>query len=96
VRGEGFTSIKKRLDNVLDVLSSLGVEPNEHASSNVAAQLAVIKGAFKESKKVPVCCFSYDDCSRILCDVHGPLEAEQFMVKCRKCQAQIKQTLRIL
>jgi hypothetical protein len=96
VRGEGFTSIKKRLDNVLDVLSSLGVEPDEHTASNAAAQLAVIKDAFKESRKVPVCCFSYDNCSRIICDVHGPLDAKQFMMKCRQCQAQIKQTLRFL
>jgi len=40
-----LTSIKKRLDYVLNELSLMGTEPNEKASSNVAAQLSIIKGA---------------------------------------------------
>ena len=74
----------------------MDTEPNEKASSNVAAELSIIKGAFKESERFPVCCFTYDACSRIVCDVNGPLATEQFMNKCRICQAQIKEALLIL
>ena len=95
-RGKGLTSIKKRLDYVLNELSLMGTEPNEKASSNVAAQLSIIKGAFKESERFPVCCFTYDACSRIVCDVNGPLANEEFMKKCKACQAQIKEALLIL
>ena len=91
-----MTSIKKRLDYVLNELSVMDTEPNIEASSSVAAQLSIIKGAFKESDHCPVCCFDYDAKSRIVCDVNGPLSAEEFMKKCRICQAQIKQALLIL
>jgi hypothetical protein len=71
-------------------------ELNDEASGNVAAQLLIIKGGFKESDRYPVCCFTYDACSRIVCDVNGPLATEEFMKKCRECQAQIKQALAVL
>lgn len=93
---KGITSIKRRLDYLLDQLSSMGAEPDEKAAGNAVAQLAVICGAFKESKRYPVCCFIYDSQMRILCDSCGPLNREQFMEKCLKCQAQIKQTLSML
>ncbi len=93
---KGLTSIKKRLDHLLNQLSILGVEPDEEASSNAVAQLAIIAGAFKESAQFPVCCFSYDAQERILCDSNGPLGREQFMEKCAKCQAQIKMALEAL
>ena len=88
-----MTSIKKRLDYVLNELSNMGSEPDEEASKSVAAQLSIIKGAFKESERFPVCCFTYDACSRIVCDVNGPLASEEFMKKCRQCQAKIKEAL---
>ena len=74
----------------------MGVEPNEKASGNVVTELAIIKGAFKESERFPVCCFTYDAGSRIVCDTCGPLATEAFMEKCRACQAQIKEALSIL
>lgn len=89
-----MTSIKRRLDYVLDEFSQLGSELDEKRSGSVAAQLAIIKGAFKESDRYPVCCFTLDDSSRFVCDVNGPLGAEEFMEKCRECQAQIKRALR--
>ena len=91
--GKGLTSLKKRLDHLLTELSCLGIEPNNEASNNVVAELSIIKGAFKESTRFPVCCFTYDANSRIGCDVNGPLKTEQFMDKCKLCQAQIKQAL---
>lgn len=94
--GKVLTSIKKRLDYVLNELSNMDNEPDEQTSGNVVAELSIIKGAFKESDCSPVCCFTYDDCSRIVCDVNGPLSADEFMKKCRVCQAQIKQALLIL
>ena len=74
----------------------MDTEPNEKASSNVAAELSIIKGAFKESERFPVCCFTYDACARIVCDINGPLATEEFMKKCRACQEQIKEALLIL
>ena len=71
----------------------MGNEPNEEATKSVATQLSIIKGAFKESDRYPVCCFTYDKCSRIVCDVNGPLAVEEFMKKCRQCQAKIKEAL---
>jgi len=94
--GEELTSIKKRLDYVLNQLSQMDSEPDQEASNNVVAELSIIKGAFKESDRYPVCCFKYDACSRIVCDVNGPLASEEFMKKCRQCQAQIKEALLIL
>ena len=91
-----MTSLKRRLDNVLNELSRMDTEPDEEASGNVAAQLSIIKGAFKESQRYPVCCFTYDAGSRIVCDTCGPLAFEAFMEKCRACQAQIKEALSIL
>ena len=91
-----MTSIKKRLDYVLYVLSNMDSELDEEASSSVAAQLSIIKDAFKESDRYPICCFNYDVCSRIVCDVNGPLAPEEFMKKCKACQAQIKQALSML
>ena len=91
-----MTSLKKRLDNVLNELSNMDTEPDEEASGNVVAELSIIKGAFKESERYPVCCFTYDAGSRIFCDTCGPLATEAFMEKCRACQAQIKEALAIL
>lgn len=91
-----MTSLKKRLDNVLNELSAMDAELDEEASGNVAAELSIIKGAFKESQRYPVCCFTYDAGKRIVCDTCGPLAAEAFMEKCRACQAQIKKALSIL
>ena len=91
-----MTSLKKRLDNVLNELSTMDTEPDEEAAGNVVAELSIIKGAFKESDRYPVCCFTYDACSRIVCDICGPLASEAFMDKCRPCQAQIKEALSIL
>lgn len=71
-------------------------EPDEEASGSVAAQLSIIKGAFKECDHYPVCCFTYDSCQRIVCDVNGPLATEEFMKKCKQCQAQIKEALAYL
>ncbi len=94
--GKGLTSLKKRLDYVLDELSRMDTEPDEEASSTVASQLSIVKNAFRESKNYPVCCFTYDAASRMVCDSNGPLTPEEFMKKCRVCQAQIKETLSIL
>ena len=94
--GEGLTSIKKRLDYVLNELSVMDSKPDVEASSSVVAQLSIIKGAFKESDRCPVCCFDYDKNFRIVCDVNGPLATEEFMKKCRVCQAQIKEALSVL
>ena len=91
-----MTSLKKRLDNVLNELSRMDAEPDVETSNNVVAQLSIIKDAFKESERYPVCCFTYDACSRIVCDTCGPLASEAFMEKCRACQAQIKEALSIL
>jgi hypothetical protein len=94
--GRGLSSLKKRLDNVLNELSNMDIEPDEEASGNVVAELSIIKGAFKESERYPVCCFTFDSSSRIVCDTCGPLPTESFMEKCRVCQAQIKEALSIL
>ncbi len=91
-----MTSIKKRLDYVLNELSTMPTEFDEETSGNVAAELSIIKSAFKESDRCPVCCFDYDSNFRIVCDVHGPLPSEEFMKKCKQCQAQIKQALTFL
>jgi len=91
-----MTSLKKRLDHVLNELSVMDAELDEEASGNVATELSIIKGAFKESERYPVCCFTYDAGSRIVCDTCGPLGTEAFMEKCRTCQAQIKEALAIL
>ncbi|MCL4430445.1 MAG: hypothetical protein M1167_06800 [Chloroflexi bacterium] len=91
-----MTSLKKRLDNVLNELSTMDTELDEETSGNVAAELSIIKGAFKQSERYPVCCFTYDAGSRIICDTCGPLPTEAFMEKCRVCQAQIKEALSIL
>ena len=91
-----MTSIKKRLDYVLNELSVMDSEPDEEASGSVASQLSIIKGAFKESDQYPVCCFTYDAFRRIVCDACGPLSSEEFMKKCKQCQAQIKEALTVL
>ena len=93
---KGITSIKRRLDHLIDQLSTMGAEPDPKAAGNAAAQLAIICGAFHESAKSPVCCFIYDSEKRIFCDSFGPLGQEEFMQKCTKCQSQIKQTLSLL
>jgi hypothetical protein len=71
----------------------MGTETNEQTSKNVIAELKVIKGAYKETKRAPMCCFTYDAEKNIICDVAGPLEHKQFMEKCRECQDQIKSVL---
>ncbi len=88
-----MTSIKKRLDHVLNELDSMGTENNEQAAKNVMAELKVIKSAYKETKHAPMCCFRYNAEQKIHCDVTGPLEHKQFMEKCRECQIQIKTVL---
>ena len=92
----GITSLKKRLDYVLNELSNMDTEPDEETSNNVVTQLSIVKNAFKESENYPVCCFTYDAGSRIICDSCGPLANEEFMAKCRVCQAQIKEALSLL
>lgn len=91
-----MTSLKRRLDNVLNQLSQMDSEFDEQASGNVVTQLSIIKGAFKESDRFPVCCFRYDAGLRVVCDCNGPLGTEEFMKKCKVCQAQIKETLALL
>ncbi len=88
-----MTSVKKRLDHVLNELDAMGTEVDEQAAKNVIAELAVIRGAYRETKCAPMCCFSYDAERKLLCDIAGPLEQKQFMEKCRECQAQIKNVL---
>ncbi|XHH08886.1 MAG: hypothetical protein ACFCUE_15180 [Candidatus Bathyarchaeia archaeon] len=94
--GKGTTSIKRRLDHLIDQLSNMGAEPDLEASSNAAAQLSIICGAFKESSKYPVCCFTNDSQHRFCCDSIGPLTREAFMEKCVQCQAKIKTALSLL
>ncbi len=90
------TSLKKRLDYVLEALSALGTEPDGETADNIAAQLSIIEGAFRESADSPVCCFRLDAQSQFVCDCNGPLNRAEFMKKCRVCQAQIKQALSVL
>jgi hypothetical protein len=87
------TSIKRRLDHVLNELDAMGTETNEETAKNVVIELKVIKGAYKETKQAPTCCFRYDGEQNTFCDVTGPLEHKQFMEKCKQCQAQIKTVL---
>jgi hypothetical protein len=94
--GKRMSSLKKRLDNVLNELAAMDTEPDMETSGNAAAELSIIKGAFKESQRYPVCCFTYDAGKRIVCDTCGPLPSEAFMEKCRACQAQIKEALSLL
>jgi hypothetical protein len=91
-----LTSVKKRLDHVINELDTMGTELDEQTTKNVMAELAVIKGAYKETKYAPMCCFRYDADQKILCDIAGPLEHELFMEKCKKCQAHIKDVLATL
>lgn len=88
-----MTSVKRRLHHVLNELSAMGTEPDEKAAGNVATQLSIIKAAFKDSQNYPMCCFRYDAEAKVICDVNGPLTLEQFMQKCRVCQAQMKKIL---
>jgi hypothetical protein len=92
-RGDTVTSVKRRLDHVLNELDTIGTESDEVTAKNVIAELKVIKSAYKETKHAPMCCFRYDAQQRIVCDVTGPLDHEQFMEKCKQCQAQIKKVL---
>jgi hypothetical protein len=88
-----MTSVKKRIDHVLNELDSMGTNPETDAPTNVIAELTVIKGAYRETKLAPMCCFRFDADNKILCDVIGPLEKEQFMEKCKQCQSKIKNVL---
>lgn len=88
-----MTSVKKRLDHVLNELDKMGSEKDENTSRNVIAELKVIKSAYRETKQAPMCCFRYDSEQRIVCDVAGPLEHQQFMEKCLECQTEIKSLL---
>ena len=74
-----MTSVKKRLDHVIVELDAMGTETDEETAKNVIAELKVIKGAYKETKRAPMCCFRYDVQQKIICDVTGPLDHEQFM-----------------
>jgi hypothetical protein len=87
------TSVKRRLDHVLNELEAMGTETNEETAKNVVTELKVMKGAYKETKQAPMCCFRYDAEQKIVCDVIGPLDLKQFMEKCRQCQTQIKTAL---
>lgn len=91
-----MTSLKKRLDHVLDQLSGLDAEPDEETAGNTTVQLSIIRGAFRESENYPICCFKYDTQARIICDTLGPLAIGEFMKKCRLCQTQIKEALKQL
>ncbi len=91
-----MTSLKRRLDCVLDQLALLDTETDEETSSNIAAQISIIQGAFRESENCPICCFRYNTQRQVLCDCQGPLTIKEFMKKCRDCQAQIKETLVML
>ena len=86
--GCSVTSVKKRLDHVIIELDAMGTETDEETAKNVIAELKVIKGAYKETKRAPMCCFRYDGEKKIICDVTGPLDQAQFMEKCQECQAQ--------
>ena len=88
-----MTSVRKRLDHVLNELDAMGTETDEQTAKNVVTELTVIKGAYKETEHAPMCCFRYDAEQKIICDVTGPLEQKQFMEKCKECQAQIKTVL---
>ena len=85
-----MTSVKRRLDHVIDELEKMGIEIDDETPKNVIAELSVIKGAYKETIHAPMCCFRYDSQRRIHCDVAGPLEHKQFMEKCKECQAYIR------
>jgi hypothetical protein len=63
-----LTSLKKRLDYVIGELANMGTKPDVVACGTVAAQLSIVEHAFKESERYPVCCFTYDEHSRIVCD----------------------------
>lgn len=71
----------------------MGTETDEATANNIIAELKVIKGAYKETKHAPMCCFRQDSEQKIVCDVTGPLDLVQFMEKCKVCQAQIKKAL---
>jgi len=88
-----LTSVRKRLDHVLNELDLLSSEPNEKTVNNIIVELAIIKKAYKTSQQVPMCCFRYDTDRRVVCDVVGPLSSEQFMQECKRCQVQIKTLL---
>lgn len=88
-----MTSLRKRLDYVLNQLSQMDSELDEEAAGNIVAQLSIIQVAFKESEQYPICCFHYDVESRVVCDSNGPMALADFMIKCRGCQAQIKDAL---
>jgi hypothetical protein len=87
------TSVRKRLDHVIEELSNLGSEPNEETANNIATEIEVIKGQYKDSERVPMCCFRFDSKQRVLCDAQGPLELNEFMTGCRNCQEKIKTVL---
>ncbi|MCW4010545.1 MAG: hypothetical protein NWF05_07995 [Candidatus Bathyarchaeota archaeon] len=88
-----MTSVRKRLNHVLYELEYMGTETDEEKAKNVITELKVINGAYKETKHAPMCCFNYEGEQKIVCDIVGPLEHEQFMEKCRECQAQMKTVL---
>jgi hypothetical protein len=88
-----MTSVKKRLDHVLNELDSMGTTPDDAAANNVLAELAVIHGAYRETVRVPMCCFRCDTENKIACDVIGPLDKATFMEKCKRCQIEIKTML---
>ncbi len=88
-----MTSVKKRLDRVLNELGTLGTEADETTAKNIIAQLQIVAGAYRETQTSPMCCFYYDANQNIACDVAGPLSPEEFMQTCKACQAQIKTVL---
>ena len=88
-----MTSVRKRLDNVLKELDAMSNEPDDVAARNVMAQLWVVRSAFRETEKSPMCCHRNNSNDQVTCDTAGPLDMKQFMKKCRQCQAQIKHVL---
>jgi hypothetical protein len=88
-----MTSVRKRLDNVLKELDAMDTRLDEEAVRNVMVQLWVVRSAFRETEKSPMCCYRYNLEAQVTCDTTGPLELEQFMKKCRQCQTQIKRVL---
>ncbi len=88
-----MTSIKKRLDNVLNELDCIGIELDEEKAKNIMAQLRIVKGAYRQTQNAPMCCFHYDADQKLCCDMIGPLEKEAFMQECKACQAHIRDVL---
>jgi hypothetical protein len=60
---------------------------------NVVEELLVIHEALKNSSRYPPCCLVIHENGKISCDILGPLNEEDFLRECRKCQEEIKKFL---